>query len=159
MDKQKFHSMVGAAFIAAVMAILSQFTIPVGAVSMTLQTFVCALAGGLLGSRWGGGFYFGLAAARAFGDSRAYHGKSRTGNIFESCRRILYRIYHYGRPQRFPSCRQRLFCPPVFIGTCRSVDLLRLRDNLVYGILFFGARKGNALMDGTYHDRISLCYF
>ena len=53
MDKQKFHSMVGAAFIAAVMAILSQFTIPVGAVSMTLQTFVCALAGGLLGSRWG----------------------------------------------------------------------------------------------------------
>ena len=45
--------MVGAAFIAAVMAILSQFTIPVGAVSMTLQTFVCALAGGLLGSRWG----------------------------------------------------------------------------------------------------------
>lgn len=53
MDKQKFHSMVGAAFIAAVMAILSQFTIPGGAVSMTLQTFVCALAGGLLGSRWG----------------------------------------------------------------------------------------------------------
>ena len=45
--------MVGAAFMAAVMAILSQFTIPVGAVSMTLQTFVCALAGGLLGSKWG----------------------------------------------------------------------------------------------------------
>lgn len=53
MDKRKFHSMVGAAFMAAVMAVLSQFTIPVGAVSMTLQTFVCALAGGLLGSRWG----------------------------------------------------------------------------------------------------------
>lgn len=45
--------MIGAAFMAGLMAVLSQFTIPVGAVAMTLQTFVCALAGGLLGRKWG----------------------------------------------------------------------------------------------------------
>lgn len=45
--------MVGAALLAAIMAILSQFAFPIGPVPITLQTFVCALAGGILGGRWG----------------------------------------------------------------------------------------------------------
>lgn len=47
------HHMVGAALLAAIMAILSQVAFPVGPVPITLQTFVCALAGGVLGWRWG----------------------------------------------------------------------------------------------------------
>ena len=38
---------INAALLAGVMAILSQFTFPIGAVPITLQSFVCALAGGI----------------------------------------------------------------------------------------------------------------
>lgn len=47
------HHMVSAALFAGIMAILSQFTFPIGAVPITLQSFVCALAGGVLGRKWG----------------------------------------------------------------------------------------------------------
>lgn len=53
MDRNKFHHMLSAALFAGIMAILSQFTFPVGAVPVTLQSFVCALAGGVLGRKWG----------------------------------------------------------------------------------------------------------
>lgn len=49
MDRNKFHYMSGAALFAGIMAVLSQFAFPVGAVPVTLQTFVCAFAGGVLG--------------------------------------------------------------------------------------------------------------
>lgn len=52
MDRNKFHYMSGAALFAGIMAVLSQFAFPVGAVPVTLQTFVCAFAGGVLG--WNG---------------------------------------------------------------------------------------------------------
>ncbi len=45
MDRNKFHYMSGAALFAGIMAVLSQFAFPVGAVPVTLQTFVCAFAG------------------------------------------------------------------------------------------------------------------
>ncbi len=45
--------MISAALFAGIMAILSQFTFPIGAVPITLQSFVCALAGGVLGRKWG----------------------------------------------------------------------------------------------------------
>ena len=45
--------MSGAALFAGIMAVLSQFAFPVGAVPVTLQTFVCAFAGGVLGWKWG----------------------------------------------------------------------------------------------------------
>lgn len=41
------HDMISAALFAGIMAILSQFTFPIGAVPITLQSFVCALAGGV----------------------------------------------------------------------------------------------------------------
>ena len=47
------HNMITAALFAGIMAILSQFTFPIGAVPITLQSFVCALAGGVLGRKWG----------------------------------------------------------------------------------------------------------
>lgn len=47
------HDMISAALFAGIMAILSQFTFPIGAVPITLQSFVCALAGGVLGRKWG----------------------------------------------------------------------------------------------------------
>ena len=53
MDRNKFHYMSGAALFAGIMAVLSQFAFPVGAVPVTLQTFVCAFAGGVLGWKWG----------------------------------------------------------------------------------------------------------
>ena len=53
MEKEKMHNMISAAIFAGIMAILSQFTFPVGPVPITLQSFVCALAGGVLGHRWG----------------------------------------------------------------------------------------------------------
>ena len=49
MDRNKFHYMSGAALFAGIMAVLSQFAFPIGAVPVTLQTFVCAFAGGVLG--------------------------------------------------------------------------------------------------------------
>ena len=45
--------MSGAALFAGIMAVLSQFAFPIGAVPVTLQTFVCAFAGGVLGWKWG----------------------------------------------------------------------------------------------------------
>lgn len=45
--------MVSAALFAGIMAVLSQFAFPVGAVPVTLQTFVCAFAGSVLGWKWG----------------------------------------------------------------------------------------------------------
>lgn len=53
MDRNKFHYMSGAALFAGIMAVLSQFAFPIGAVPVTLQTFVCAFAGGVLGWKWG----------------------------------------------------------------------------------------------------------
>lgn len=53
MDRNKFHYMSGADLFAGIMAVLSQFAFPVGAVPVTLQTFVCAFAGGVLGWKWG----------------------------------------------------------------------------------------------------------
>lgn len=53
MSNTNLHHMVGAALLAAIMAVLSQFAFPIGPVPITLQTFVCALAGGVLGWRWG----------------------------------------------------------------------------------------------------------
>ena len=48
MEKEKMHNMISAAIFAGIMAILSQFTFPIGPVPITLQSFVCALAGGVL---------------------------------------------------------------------------------------------------------------
>lgn len=53
MDTNKFHHMISAALFAGIMAVLSQFAFPIGAVPVTLQTFVCAFAGGVLGWKWG----------------------------------------------------------------------------------------------------------
>lgn len=53
MERGQLHTMVSAALFAGIMAILSQFTFPIGAVPITLQSFVCALAGGVLGRKWG----------------------------------------------------------------------------------------------------------
>lgn len=47
------HNIISAAIFAAIMAVLSQFTFPIGPVPITLQSFVCALAGGVLGRKWG----------------------------------------------------------------------------------------------------------
>ena len=49
----KNHNFISAALFAGIMAILSQFAFPIGAVPITLQSFVCALAGGVLGKKWG----------------------------------------------------------------------------------------------------------
>ncbi len=53
LEKSQMHNMITAALFAGIMAILSQFTFPIGAVPITLQSFVCALAGGVLGRKWG----------------------------------------------------------------------------------------------------------
>lgn len=53
MEKGKMHNIISAAIFAAIMAVLSQFTFPIGPVPITLQSFVCALAGGVLGRKWG----------------------------------------------------------------------------------------------------------
>ncbi len=53
MTGERRKNAINAALLAGVMAILSQFTIPIGAVPITLQSFVCALAGGILGRKWG----------------------------------------------------------------------------------------------------------
>lgn len=53
MERERMKNSVNAALLAGIMAILSQFTFPIGAVPITLQSFVCALAGGILGRKWG----------------------------------------------------------------------------------------------------------
>lgn len=53
MERENMKNCINAALLAGVMAILSQFTFPIGAVPITLQSFVCALAGGILGRKWG----------------------------------------------------------------------------------------------------------
>lgn len=53
MDDHGIRPVAGAALFAGIMAILSQFTFPIGVVPITLQTFVCAFAGGVLGRKWG----------------------------------------------------------------------------------------------------------
>lgn len=53
MEKEKLHNIISAAIFAGIMAILSQFTFPIGPVPITLQSFVCAMAGGVLGRKWG----------------------------------------------------------------------------------------------------------
>ena len=53
MEREEMKNCINAALLAGVMAILSQFTFPIGAVPITLQSFVCALAGGILGRKWG----------------------------------------------------------------------------------------------------------
>lgn len=67
MEKGKMHNIISAAIFAAIMAVLSQFTFPIGPVPITLQSFVCALAGGVLGRKWGlslsaYGFYWDFLA-------------------------------------------------------------------------------------------------
>ncbi len=53
MNHNQMRSAIGAAIIAAMMSVLSQFSIPIGAIPVTLQTFVSALAGSVLGRKWG----------------------------------------------------------------------------------------------------------
>lgn len=53
MNHNQMRSAIGAAIIAAMMSVLSQFSIPIGAIPVTLQTFVSALAGAVLGRKWG----------------------------------------------------------------------------------------------------------
>ncbi|MDY6084987.1 MAG: biotin transporter BioY [Dialister sp.] len=53
MEEHGIRPAAGAALFAGIMAVLSQFTFPVGVVPITLQTFVCAFAGGVLGRKWG----------------------------------------------------------------------------------------------------------
>lgn len=53
MERSRMHNMVSAGLFAGIMAILSQFAFPIGTVPITLQSFVCALAGGVLGRKWG----------------------------------------------------------------------------------------------------------
>ena len=89
MDRNKFHYMSGAALFAGIMAVLSQFAFPVGAVPVTLQTFVCAFAGGVLGWKWGAVSISVWLLLGALGVP-----------IPEPCGRLLYRIYSYGRFQR-----------------------------------------------------------
>lgn len=52
-QRESMKNGINAALLAGVMAILSQFTFPIGMVPITLQSFVCALAGGILGRKWG----------------------------------------------------------------------------------------------------------
>ena len=47
------RKMIGAAFFAAIIAILSQFAIPIGSVPHTLQVMAVTLAGVVLGPRYG----------------------------------------------------------------------------------------------------------
>jgi biotin transport system substrate-specific component len=47
------QKMVGAAFFAAIIAVLSQFAIPIGSVPHTLQVMAVTLAGVVLGPRYG----------------------------------------------------------------------------------------------------------
>lgn len=53
MEQDQMRKCISTALFAGVMSILSQFTFPIGAVPITLQTFVCAMAGGVLGKKWG----------------------------------------------------------------------------------------------------------
>ena len=53
MENEKLRNYILTALFAAVMSILSQFTFPIGAVPVTLQSFVCALSGTVMGRRWG----------------------------------------------------------------------------------------------------------
>ena len=47
------QKMIGAAFFAAIISVLSQFVIPVGAVPHTLQVMAVVLAGVVLGPKYG----------------------------------------------------------------------------------------------------------
>ena len=96
MDRNKFHYMSGAALFAGIMAVLSQFAFPIGAVPVTLQTFVWWRP-------WlemGRGFHFRVASSWRTGRSRSYDGQGRGWYFPEPCGWLLYRIYSYGRFQR-----------------------------------------------------------
>lgn len=53
MNKKKIESITYTALFISIMAVLSQFSIPIGAVPITIQTFVVALTGYFLGTRKG----------------------------------------------------------------------------------------------------------
>lgn len=51
--RQQLVNSIMAAIFAALMGILSQFSVPIGAVPVTLQTLIASLAGIVLGRKWG----------------------------------------------------------------------------------------------------------
>lgn len=51
--RKRLTNSIMAAVFAALMGVLSQISIPIGAVPLTLQTLVAALAGIILGKNWG----------------------------------------------------------------------------------------------------------
>ena len=152
MEKGKMHNIISAAIFAAIMAVLSQFTFPIGPVPITLQSFVCALAGGVLGRKWG-------AISIGVWHSYPYHGQGWCRHLFLPCRRLLSGICGYGLGIRLPSGRKGSFSPPGFFRRAWPHLLLRFGHGLVHGIFPLWPWKRNAPVDGIDSYRIPLCGF
>lgn len=159
MEKGKMHNIISAAIFAAIMAVLSQFTFPIGPVPITLQSFVCALAGGVLGRKWGGCLYRRMASTGTSWHSYPYHGQGWCRHLFLPCRRLLSGICGYGLGIRLPSGRKGSFSPPGFFRRAWPHLLLRFGYCLVHGIFPLWPWKRNAPVDGIDSYRIPLCGF
>lgn len=81
MNNTHLKHCIGAALMAAVMAILSQFSIPIGSIPITLQTFVSALAGTVLGRKWGAAGIFLWVFIGVIGVPVFANGKSGPGVV------------------------------------------------------------------------------
>lgn len=158
MEKGKMHNIISAAIFAAIMAVLSQFTFPIGPVPITLQSFVCALAGGVLGRKWGAISIGVWLLLGLLGIPILTMGKAGAG-IFFSPVGVLSGICGYGLGIRLPSGRKRSFSPPGFFRRAWPHLLLRFGHGLVHGIFPLWPWKRNAPVDGIDSYRIPLCGF
>lgn len=153
MDRNKFHYMSGAALFAGIMAVLSQFAFPVGAVPVTLQTFVCAFAGGVLGWKWGAVSISVWLLLGALGVPILTMGKAGVG-IFLSPVGGYYIgfILMAGFSGIYLKEKKPLFHPGSICAS-GAHPLLRVGDSLVHDVLFSWFGERNAALDSPYDDR------
>ena len=149
----KNHNFISAALFAGIMAILSQFAFPIGAVPITLQSFVCALAGGVLGKKWGAisiGLWLILGMIGIPVLTRHRH-------IPLPSRRLLSGLRPDGFDQRIQIRREGQYFLLYRICHSWTYLLLCIGNHLVHGILPVRPWKGHASLDSFDHDGIPVC--
>lgn len=153
----KNHNFISAALFAGIMAILSQFAFPIGAVPITLQSFVCALAGGVLGKKWGAisiGLWLILGM---IGIPVLTMGKAGIGIFLSPVGGLLSGLRPDGFDQRIQIRREGQYFLLYRICHSWTYLLLCIGNHLVHGILPVRPWKGHASLDSFDHDGIPVC--
>lgn len=155
MDRNKFHYMSGAALFAGIMAVLSQFAFPVGAVPVTLQTFVCAFAGGVLGWKWGAVSISVWLLLGALGVPILTMGKAGVGIFLSPVGGYYIGFILMAGFSGIYLKEKTAFSPREYLRFWGS-SLLRVGDSLVHDVLFSWFGERNAALDSPYDDRFPL---